>query len=105
MTKGLECTQQSKREPITHSWKLTVADRRLMWLQKCHPERRATNFSSGHQVLKDNRLVRQERTGGLQDGSSFQNPTIRAGHRANSASSAASAGFRYIKMRPALIVQ
>lgn len=37
MTAGLESAQQSKMEPITHSWKLTVADRRLMWLQKCHP--------------------------------------------------------------------
>jgi hypothetical protein len=37
MTAGLESTQQSKMEPVTPSWKLTVTDRRLMWLQKCHP--------------------------------------------------------------------
>jgi hypothetical protein len=38
MMARLESTQQSKMEPITRSWKLTVADRRLMWLQKCHPD-------------------------------------------------------------------
>ena len=37
MTAGLESTQQSKMEPVTHSWKLTITDRRLMWLQKQHP--------------------------------------------------------------------
>jgi hypothetical protein len=37
MTAGLESTQQSKMDPVTPSWKLTVADRRLMWLQKQHP--------------------------------------------------------------------
>jgi hypothetical protein len=37
MTAGLESTRQSKMGPITPSWKLTVSDRRLMWLQKCHP--------------------------------------------------------------------
>jgi hypothetical protein len=37
MTAGLESTQQSKMDPVTPSWKLTVTDRRLMWLQKQHP--------------------------------------------------------------------
>ena len=37
MTAVLESTQQSKMEPVTPSWKLTVTDRRLMWLQKQHP--------------------------------------------------------------------
>lgn len=38
MMARLESTQRLKMEPITPSWKLTVADRRLMWLQKCHPD-------------------------------------------------------------------
>ena len=38
MMARLESTQRSKMEPITPSWKLTVADRRLMWLQKRHPD-------------------------------------------------------------------
>jgi hypothetical protein len=37
MTAGLESTQQSKMDPVAPSWKLTVTDRRLMWLQKRHP--------------------------------------------------------------------
>ena len=37
MTAGLESTQQSKMDAVTPSWKLTVTDRRLMWLQKQHP--------------------------------------------------------------------
>ena len=37
MTAGLESTQQSKMDPITPGWKLTVSDRGLMWLQKRHP--------------------------------------------------------------------
>jgi hypothetical protein len=37
MTACLESTQQSKMDPITSTWKLTVTDRRLMWLQKQHP--------------------------------------------------------------------
>jgi hypothetical protein len=37
MTAGLESTQQSKMAPVPRSWKLTVTDRRLMWLQKQHP--------------------------------------------------------------------
>jgi hypothetical protein len=37
MTACLESTQQSKMDPVTPSWKLTVTDRRLMWLQKRHP--------------------------------------------------------------------
>ncbi len=37
MTAGLESTQPSKMKPITRSWKLTVADRRLMSLQQQHP--------------------------------------------------------------------
>jgi hypothetical protein len=37
MTAELESTEQSKMEPIIPNWKLTVTDRRLMWLQKCHP--------------------------------------------------------------------
>lgn len=37
MTAGLESTQQSKMDPITSTWTLTVTDRRLMWLQKQHP--------------------------------------------------------------------
>jgi len=38
MTAGLESTQQSRMDPVTPSWKLTVTDRRLMWLQKRHPK-------------------------------------------------------------------
>lgn len=37
MTASLESTQQSKMDPVTTTWKLTVTDRRLMWLQKQHP--------------------------------------------------------------------
>jgi hypothetical protein len=37
MTASLESTQQSKMDPVTATWKLTVTDRRLMWLQKQHP--------------------------------------------------------------------
>jgi hypothetical protein len=37
MTAGLESTQQSKMDPVAPSWKLSVTDRRLMWLQKQHP--------------------------------------------------------------------
>jgi hypothetical protein len=37
MTACLESTQQSKMDPVTRTWKLTVTDRRLMWLQKKHP--------------------------------------------------------------------
>ncbi len=36
MTAYLESTRQSLMQPITPTWKLTVIDRRLMWLQK-HP--------------------------------------------------------------------
>jgi hypothetical protein len=38
MTPCLESTQQSKMDPVASTWKLTVTDRRLMWLQKQHPE-------------------------------------------------------------------
>jgi hypothetical protein len=38
MTACLESTQQSKMDPVAPAWKLTVTDRRLMWLQKKHPE-------------------------------------------------------------------
>lgn len=37
MTACLESTRQSKMDPVTSNWKLTVNDRRLMWLQKKHP--------------------------------------------------------------------
>ena len=37
MTASLESTQQSKMDPVTPGSKLTVTDRRLMWLQKQHP--------------------------------------------------------------------
>jgi hypothetical protein len=37
MTACLESAQQSKMDPVTPTWKLTVTDRRLMWLQKKHP--------------------------------------------------------------------
>jgi hypothetical protein len=37
MTPCLESAQQSKMEPVAPTWKLTVTDRRLMWLQKQHP--------------------------------------------------------------------
>ena len=37
MTGSLESAQQSKMDPVTSTWKLTVTDRRLMWLQKQHP--------------------------------------------------------------------
>ena len=37
MTASLESTQQSKMDPVSLSWNLTVTDRRLMWLQKTHP--------------------------------------------------------------------
>jgi hypothetical protein len=37
MTARLESTQQSKMDPVTPTWTLTVTDRRLMWLQKQHP--------------------------------------------------------------------
>jgi len=37
MTACLESAQKSKMDPIAPSWKLTVTDRRLMWLQKQHP--------------------------------------------------------------------
>lgn len=33
----LESTRHSKMAPITGTSKLTVTDRRLMWLQKQHP--------------------------------------------------------------------
>jgi len=32
----LESTQQSKMDQVIPTWKLTVTDRRLMWLQKKH---------------------------------------------------------------------
>jgi hypothetical protein len=38
MTACLESTRQSKMGPVTSTWKLTVTDRRLMWLQKQHPD-------------------------------------------------------------------
>ena len=37
MTASLESAQQSKMDPVISTWKLTVTDRRLMWLQKQHP--------------------------------------------------------------------
>jgi hypothetical protein len=37
MIARLESTQQSKMDPVTPTWTLTVTDRRLMWLQKQHP--------------------------------------------------------------------
>lgn len=37
MTATPESTQQSKVQPTIANWKLTVTDRRLMWLQKQHP--------------------------------------------------------------------
>ena len=37
MAASLESAQQSKMDPVTSTWKLTVTDRRLMWLQKQHP--------------------------------------------------------------------
>lgn len=37
MTACLESAQQSKMDPVTFTWKLTVTDRRLMWLQKKRP--------------------------------------------------------------------
>ena len=37
MRARLESTRRLKMEPIIRSWKLTIADRRLMWLQKQHP--------------------------------------------------------------------
>ena len=37
MTASLESTQQSKMDPVNPAWKLTVTDRRLLWLQKKHP--------------------------------------------------------------------
>lgn len=37
MTACLESAQQSKMDPVTPTWKLTVTDRRLMWLQKKRP--------------------------------------------------------------------
>jgi hypothetical protein len=38
MTASLESTQQSKMDPVIPAWTLTVTDRRLMWLQKQHPD-------------------------------------------------------------------
>jgi hypothetical protein len=37
MTASLESAQQSKMDTVISTWKLTVTDRRLMWLQKQHP--------------------------------------------------------------------
>jgi len=37
MTACLESAWQSKMDPVSSTWKLTVTDRRLMWLQKQHP--------------------------------------------------------------------
>jgi hypothetical protein len=37
MTACLESARQSKMDPVSSSWRLTVTDRRLMWLQKQHP--------------------------------------------------------------------
>jgi hypothetical protein len=37
MTASLESARQSKMDPVTSNWKLTVTDRRLTWLQKQHP--------------------------------------------------------------------
>ena len=37
MTACLESAQKSKMDPVAPSWKLSVTDRRLMWLQKQHP--------------------------------------------------------------------
>ena len=37
MTAYLESTRQSMMQPVTPTWKLSVTDRRLMWLQKQHP--------------------------------------------------------------------
>jgi hypothetical protein len=37
MIARLESTQQSKLDPVSATWTLTVTDRRLMWLQKQHP--------------------------------------------------------------------
>jgi len=44
MTACLESVQRSKMDPVTSTWKLTVTDRRLMWLQKQHP------CASGHKL-------------------------------------------------------
>jgi hypothetical protein len=37
MTASLESAQHSKMDPVTLTSRLTVTDRRLMWLQKKHP--------------------------------------------------------------------
>jgi hypothetical protein len=37
MTASLESSQQSRMDPVIATWKLTVTNRRLMWLQKQHP--------------------------------------------------------------------
>jgi hypothetical protein len=47
MTAGLESNQQSKMDPLASSWKLTVTDRRLMWLQKRHLTLRAETSALG----------------------------------------------------------
>jgi hypothetical protein len=57
MTAGLESTQQSKMDPVAPRWKLTVTDRRLMWLQKRTPKPLGRNFSSGHLALIENKAV------------------------------------------------
>jgi len=44
VTACLESAQQSKMDPVTPTWNLTVRDRRLMWLQKKHPG------ASGHKL-------------------------------------------------------
>jgi hypothetical protein len=37
MTASLESAQRAKMDPVTSTWKLSVTDRRLIWLQKQHP--------------------------------------------------------------------
>jgi len=37
MTASLESAQRSKIDPVPFNSKLTVTDRRLLWLQKQHP--------------------------------------------------------------------
>jgi len=44
MTPALESSREPKMKPIVPSWKLTVPDRRLMWLQRQHP------YAAGHKL-------------------------------------------------------
>lgn len=56
MMARLEYMQRPKMDPITPNWKLGVAQRRLLWLQRCHPHaaaRKLQLWASAHEAPYD----------------------------------------------------